>query len=312
MRTLGFTGVALLALAVSAPSAALADSDVGAPPVVMQTSQAQLPHRGPLRIPTRGTMPPMGQPDMGRAGSMAGYRTPSYGYQLPRSWMVPTYFISDYRGYGLARPAPGFGWSRYYDAAVLTDQWGRVYDWRTDMDWSGGGDRGGSYDRNVDYGRVGSGTSGIGGAVVGGVVGGVAGNLIGGRGNRLAGTLIGGGLGALAGQAIDKGSRRGHGLFGRRHHDDRDDYRRDDRYGGDWYERNEWQSGPHWGGGSGWGASGGSWDGGGTTVTTVVIPAARPVYQTQTVTTYEYVTVAKKRRVHHYRPRPKPQCVCGS
>ncbi len=321
MRSLGFTGVALFVLAASVPSAAIADSGVGAPPVVMPGGQAPAGARGPLRMPARGPMPPMVQPLPGvqHVGSMAGYRTPFYGYQLPRTWMVPTYFITDYRGYGLARPAPGFGWSRYYNAAVLTDQWGRVYDWRTDMNWDGGAYSEGETGNGIDYDRVGRGGSGIGGAVIGGVVGGVAGNVIAGRGNRLAGTLIGGGLGALAGQAIDKSSRRHHGLFGRRDRDERDYDSRYDR-GGEWRDRGEWheewQSGPHWGGGS-WGASsGGSWgyDTGGTTVTTVVVQPSHPVMQTQTITTYEYVTVAKKRAVRHYRPkpRPRPQCVCGS
>ncbi len=300
MRSRAFSGVALVALAFSAPTAARADSGVGAPPVVLP--QGAGTPRPPMVQPLPGVTHP---------GGLAGYRTPSYGFQLPRSWMVPTYFIADYRAYGLARPAPGFGWSRYYDDAVLTDQWGRVYDWRGGMRWderySEGSQRG--------DGGSGGGGSGVGGALVGGLVGGVAGNVIAGRGNRLAGTLIGGGLGALAGQAIDKSSRHRHhgGLFGHHHHDDRDDDNGDDYDRGAWHSES-WQSGPHWGGGS-WGGSASSWgyDGGGTTVTTIVVPAAQPVITTRTYTSYEYVTVAKKRRVvHHYRPRPKAQCVCGS
>jgi Glycine zipper 2TM domain/Nickel/cobalt transporter regulator len=313
MRSLGFTGVALAVLALATPSIASADSGIGAPPVSMpggmrapmvQTipgGRSVLPHRGPFIRP------------------QARYIAPSYGYQLPRTWMAPTYFIGNWGGFGLARPAPGFGWSRYYDDAVLTDQWGRIYDWRQDMRWDSGIDEGfddGAYDdRQGDYmDRRGErrGRSGIGGAVVGAVVGGVAGNVIGGRGNRLPGTLIGGGLGALAGQAIDRGSRRHH----HRDRDDRDGRRDGRRDRGDGYDRGGWSSGPHWGGGS-WGSSSSSWSGGGydtggTTVTTVVIQPSAPVMQTRTVTSYEYVTVRKRRAVRHYRPRPKPACVCGS
>ncbi len=301
MRSLGFTGVVLLALASATPALADADSGVGAPPVVMPGGM-----RAPMVQPLPGAgrmLPPRG-PFIRPHGRTVRYVAPSYGYQLPRTWMAPTYFIGNWGGFGLARPAPGFGWSRYYDDAVLTDQWGRVYDWRQDMRWDGGYDDTGYDDGQSDYmDRRGErrGGSGIGGAVAGAVVGGIAGNVIGGRGNRLPGTLIGGGLGALAGQAIDKSSRR------HRHSDrDRGHHRGDD------YGRGGWSSGPHWGGG--W-SSGSSWSGGydsgGTTVTTVVIQPSVPVMQTHTVTSYEYVTVKKRRAVkRHYRPRPKPRCVC--
>jgi Nickel/cobalt transporter regulator/Glycine zipper 2TM domain len=309
MRSLGFTGIAIAAFALTAPSIAAADSDVGAPPVMapgaMRAPMVQVIPGGRRVLPPRG---PFIRP------AQARYVVPGYGFQLPRTWMAPTYFISDWGSYGLGRPSSGFGWSRYYDDAVLTDQWGRVYDSRQGMRWDGGDeafyDRGGTDDGQGDYmDRRGErrGGSGIGGAVAGAVVGGIAGNLIGGRGNRLPGTLIGGGLGALAGQAIDKNSRR------------RDHHRRDRRDGRDYdpgYDRGGWSSGPHWSSGSGgaW-SSGSSWSGGydgGTTVTTVVIQPSAPVMQTRTITSYEYVTVKKRRAVRHYRKRAKPACVCGS
>lgn len=305
MRSLGFTGVVLATIMLATPAMADGDSGIGAPPVAMP---------GGMRAPMvqtivngRRVLPPRGPFIRPSGRGEARYVTPSYGYQLPRTWMAPTYFIGNWGALGLARPAPGFGWSRYYDDAVLTDQWGRVYDWRQDMRWDGGFDESGYDDRQGDYmDRRGErrGGSGIGGAVVGGVVGGIAGNVIGGRGNRLPGTLIGGGLGAIAGQAIDRGSRR------HRHHD-RD--RRPDYDGG--YDRGGWSSGPHWGGGWSGGSSSswsGGYDAGGTTVTTVVIQPSAPVMQTRTITSYEYVTVKKRRAVkRHYRPR-KPACVCGS
>ncbi|MDB5715077.1 MAG: hypothetical protein JWO15_2474, partial [Sphingomonadales bacterium] len=91
-------------------------------------------------------------PDHGLAPAGAGYHRPEYGYQIPSEWTAPDYYIADFDSYGLSRPASGFGWSRYYDDAVLTDQWGRVYDWRDDVNWADHderytGDRG-RYDRD--------------------------------------------------------------------------------------------------------------------------------------------------------------------
>ncbi|MDR7154444.1 Ni/Co efflux regulator RcnB [Sphingobium xenophagum] len=134
-------------------------------------------------------------------GGWNGYRRPVYGYVLPRYWVSPTYYIANYGAYGLPAPAYGYGWSRYYDDAVMTDRYGRVYDSRSNIDWGryegGYGPDDGPYDdRRRD--------NGLGGAAIGAVVGGVAGNRIAGRGNRTAGTLIGAGVGAVAGMAIDK------------------------------------------------------------------------------------------------------------
>ncbi|QUT04324.1 RcnB family protein [Sphingobium phenoxybenzoativorans] len=68
-------------------------------------------------------------------GGWAAYRRPAYGFALPRYWIQPAYYIADYRAYGLPVPNYGYGWSRYYDDAVLTDQYGRVYDSRSGIDW---------------------------------------------------------------------------------------------------------------------------------------------------------------------------------
>lgn len=305
MRSLGFSGVALVALALTTPALAAPDSGIGAPPVVMPApSMPRPPMIQPLPGAGARTVVRTGHPNIGGA---VRYVAPSYGFQLPATWMAPTYFISNWGAYGLARPAPGFGWSRYYDDVVLTDQWGRVYDWRQDVrfddDWF---DDDGYDDRDDDDDARDGRGSGVGGAIAGAVVGGVAGNVIAGRGNRTAGTLIGGGLGALAGQALDRNGRRHH------RHGGRDRYDRHDDYG-----RGGWSRGPHWGGGYfyEYGRSGGyayGYDGGGTTVTTVVVQPSQPVLQTREITTYEYVTVKKRAAVRHYRPRPKPKCVCGS
>lgn len=135
-------------------------------------------------------------------GGWGAYRRPVYGYILPRYWINPAYYIGNYGAYGLPAPAYGYGWSRYYDDAVMTDRYGRVYDRRSDIDW----DR---HEGGYAEDRAERRDNGVGGAVAGAVVGGVAGNLIAGRGNRTAGTLIGAGVGAAAGYAVDKAEDRG-------------------------------------------------------------------------------------------------------
>ncbi len=321
MRIPRITGVAIVALGFASPALAIPDSGAGAPPVMMpgdvRPLMVQPLPEDDAPLPPRDRFDPPEGPEQGR------YVVPHYGYQLPRDWMGPTHFISDWRSYGLTRPAAGYGWSRYYDDAVLTDRWGRVYDWRRDVRRDG---RDGRYDRRTDR----RGGSGVGGAIAGAVVGGVAGNVIAGRGNRLPGTIIGGGLGAIAGAAIDRGGQRrgddgyrdgdydrGPGDYDRGDYDrgdydrggDRDGrgYRRDDRYGG-----GGWSSGPHWFGGSQGGVYSYGYGGGGdTVVTTVVIQPSTPVVQTVTSTSYEYISVPVKRRIvrRHHRPR-KPVCVC--
>ncbi|SCW44702.1 Glycine zipper 2TM domain-containing protein [Sphingobium faniae] len=136
-------------------------------------------------------------------GGWAAYRRPVHGYILPRYWINPAYYISNYGAYGLPAPASGYGWSRYYDDAVMTDRFGRVYDRRGDIDW--GRYEGGYTDDDRSPRR----DNGVGGAVAGAVVGGVAGHIIGGKDNRTADTLIGAGAGAAAGYAIDKAEDRG-------------------------------------------------------------------------------------------------------
>lgn len=139
-------------------------------------------------------------------GGWGAYRRPVYGYVLPRYWVNPTYYIANYGAYGLPAPAAGYGWSRYYDDAVMTDRYGRVYDHRRDIDWGryeGGYGPDGDYDDGY-YADAPRRDNGVGGAAIGAVVGGVAGNRIAGRGNRTVGTIVGAGVGAVAGAAIDR------------------------------------------------------------------------------------------------------------
>jgi hypothetical protein len=214
MARRGVAGIALALALVPCAAFAAPESPVGAPPmppVQIMRSVPPGPQGGVKMVPVRGPMPPMaapGGPDRWTSvpGGFASYQRPGYGYMLPRYWVAPAHFIADPRGLGLPQPAWGYGWSRYYDDAVLTDRWGRVYDWRTADDMRGpppGMHKMKRRDR-----------SGIVGAIVGGAVGALTGNVIAGAGSRLAGSLIGGGIGALAGQAIDKESSRGG-----RHHD---------------------------------------------------------------------------------------------
>lgn len=68
-------------------------------------------------------------------GGWTAYRRPVVGYVLPRYWISPAYYIANYGAYGLPVPASGYGWSRYYDDAVMTDRDGRIRDYRGDVAW---------------------------------------------------------------------------------------------------------------------------------------------------------------------------------
>ncbi|GGB59907.1 glycine zipper 2TM domain-containing protein [Blastomonas aquatica] len=83
--------------------------------------------RGPANPPGYGARFPAGAP---------AYVRPFRGFLLPRVWVAPSYIITNWQRLGLARPAQGFGWSRYYDDAVLTDSNGRVFDSVQGVNWS--------------------------------------------------------------------------------------------------------------------------------------------------------------------------------
>ena len=133
---------------------------VGAPPVVMPSRGAMVT-RAVQAIAPRDTMayPQTDRVDVptvpgapfdatGNTGS------PSYGDQIAETWRTPEFHIGDPRYYGLRDPAPGFGWSRVYADAVLTDQWGRVYDVRHGIDWDHGTREGRRFRQHM-YGRHG-------------------------------------------------------------------------------------------------------------------------------------------------------------
>lgn len=71
----------------------------------------------------------------GRMGYGRGYRRPHRGFRLPQTFIQPSYFIGNFGHYGLSRPSAGYGWSRYYDDAVLTDRRGVVQDSRQNVNW---------------------------------------------------------------------------------------------------------------------------------------------------------------------------------
>ena len=170
---------------------------------------------------------------------------------LPAYWINPSFYIGNYSRYGLAAPAAGYGWSRYYDDAVLTDSSGQIYDSVRGIDWDAYDEyrddpRMAGVDYGEDYGdswgyredrpapppiRSKDRDGGLGGALVGGAVGAIGGAAIAGRGDRLAGALIGGGVGAVAGAAIDQSDRYGRGPKTLRKADRErrgyDDYRRE-------------------------------------------------------------------------------------
>jgi Ni/Co efflux regulator RcnB len=74
-------------------------------------------------------------------GGWAGYRRPHRGWAVPAYWNAPRFYVGDWSNYGLAQPPQGYNWARYYDAAVLIDARGSVYDTTSDIDWdrAGGG-----------------------------------------------------------------------------------------------------------------------------------------------------------------------------
>ncbi len=178
-------------------------------------------------------------------GGWSAYRRPYVGYVLPRYWINPTWYIGNYGSYGFSQPSYGYGWSRYYDDAVMTDRYGRVQDYVQGVNW---GDDDYGYDQGYDgyqngygaqggyqggydnrYARPKDRDGGLGGALIGGTVGAVAGGLIAKRGDNTEGAIIGGVVGAVAGAAIDAGDNTGRGYKTRKRYSNRDmDYDRAD------------------------------------------------------------------------------------
>ncbi|MCP3731818.1 RcnB family protein [Sphingomonas sp. MG17] len=81
-------------------------------------------------------------------GGWGAYKRPVRGWTLPSYWFSGGFWISDWTSWGLSSPPYGYNWVRYYDDAVLVDQYGRVWDSVSGVDW----DRGdGYYDDGGEY-----------------------------------------------------------------------------------------------------------------------------------------------------------------
>ncbi|WP_446654986.1 RcnB family protein [Blastomonas sp.] len=120
-------GASLLAVAATAMPAQAADSSLErSASGWFSLSQASALKGTTVVRPGYGMRFPVGAP---------AYVRPFRGFILPRVWIAPTYYIANWQGYRLPRPAPGYGWSRYYDDAVLTDRQGRVYDTVQGVNW---------------------------------------------------------------------------------------------------------------------------------------------------------------------------------
>ena len=80
-----------------------------------------------------------GHRDMRGDRGASGRFHPRRGFFIPRFFVSPTYFVSNWGSYGLAAPADGQRWVRYYDDAVLIDDRGYIYDTAPGVDWDGYG-----------------------------------------------------------------------------------------------------------------------------------------------------------------------------
>jgi Ni/Co efflux regulator RcnB len=152
-------------------------------------------------------------------GGWSAYRTPVNGFILPGYWLQSGYLVRDPAFYGLPAPPPGHGWSRYYDDAVLTDQYGKVHDSRIAFDWDSARPHHEAMDDRRPAQRDDSART-LGGVLAGGVTGGLLGGAMGGTG----GAIIGAGLGAIAGGALVEATDHddpGHDGRARARHEDR-------------------------------------------------------------------------------------------
>lgn len=168
MKTMLFSGVAAAGLLLTASTADATDSGVALAKSDVATAM-HLVANG--RKMGGGMKPGMGMPKPHIGGLNPGghhigfkprpgfhgipkndvYRRPHRGFVLPRYWVQPTFYLSNFGSYGLSAPSNGHYWSRYYDDAVLTDNRGYVQDYRSDINWDGGPDRTGDY-REPEYG----------------------------------------------------------------------------------------------------------------------------------------------------------------
>ena len=73
------------------------------------------------------------------------------GFFVPQFWWAPQFNVWNWEVYGFAAPGHGRRWIRYYDDALLIDEYGRVIDRRADMDWDRYGDAWDYDDQGIPY-----------------------------------------------------------------------------------------------------------------------------------------------------------------
>lgn len=158
MKNILFAGIAAASMLVISPANAASDSSATKAETGKSTSLGGIfdgrRSGGHIVAPRPGGHgPSIGVPGMGgnhrwghrisgrwfagfhAPGGWNGYRAPYRGYTLPTYWVQPSYRIVNFPTYGLYAPQTGYGWSRYYDDAVLTDSRGYVQDHRSNIPW---------------------------------------------------------------------------------------------------------------------------------------------------------------------------------
>jgi hypothetical protein len=77
------------------------------------------------------------------------YRRIDRGLMVPQYWWSPRFHVMNWGRYGLPQPMHGGRWVRYYDDALLVDDYGRVHDGRWGMRWDEYEDQWGYDDRGI-------------------------------------------------------------------------------------------------------------------------------------------------------------------
>lgn len=161
MRILAILGLATIVALQSAPAALPLTAQGGG----RWEGVPNLPLRPPANVAPRPMAPAPGQwngrphwqgqangagPSWTQAGWQGGGRAwgggsrghhfrPRPGVFLPPVFISPSFYVQDWRGYGLAQPGYGQYWMRYDDDALLLDARGYVYDMVPGVDWRSDG-----------------------------------------------------------------------------------------------------------------------------------------------------------------------------
>ncbi len=111
-----------------------------------------MPPGGPARMGQWRGQPGSWSSWPGGHGKGMGHFRPRRGFFMPRFFVSPTFFVSNWWTYGLAEPGNGRNWVRYYGDAVLIDDRGYIYDTAPGVDWDdeGPGPDDDFYDRYDD------------------------------------------------------------------------------------------------------------------------------------------------------------------